>query len=77
MELEKVRAGALKRMAGARRFDDNAMRAGTNGAGSPGWRQEAIMSCGRKHWSHRWFGTKVFVILSAAAVAGYVTAKLL
>ena len=39
------------------------------------------MSCGRNHSqsgvglrSHRWFGAKVFVILAAAAVAGYLTA---
>jgi hypothetical protein len=62
-------------MAGARRFDDKAMRAGTKAAGNPGWPQEAIMSCGRKHWSRRWFATKVFIILTATVVAAYVTAK--
>ena len=71
-------------MAGARRFDDNAMRAGTKAAGSPGGPQEAIMSCGRKHSqggpglrSHRWFGAKLFVLIVATIVAAYVTAKLL
>ncbi|MCY4452162.1 MAG: hypothetical protein OXC01_09450 [Immundisolibacterales bacterium] len=71
-------------MAGARRFDDNAMRADTKAAGSPGWPQEAIMSCGRKHSqsgpglrSHGWFGAKVFVLIVATIVAAYVTAKLL
>ena len=71
-------------MAGARRFDDNAMRAGTKPAGGPGWRQEAIMSDGRKHprcgpglASHRWFGAKLFVLIVATIVAAYVTAKLL
>jgi hypothetical protein len=71
-------------MAGARRFDDKAMRAGTKAAGNPGWPQEAIMSCGREHsrcgpalLSHRWFGARVFVILAATIVAAYVTAKLL
>ena len=73
-----------KRMAGARRFDDNAMRAGTKAAGSPGGPQEAIMSCGRKHsqgglglGSHGWFGARLFVILAATVVAAYVTARLL
>ena len=71
-------------MAGARRFDDNAMRAGTKAAGGPGWRQEAIMSdrcrhpqCGPGLASHRWFGAKLFVLLAAPIVAAYVTAKLL
>ena len=71
-------------MAGARRFDDNTMRAGTKAAGSPGWLQEAIMSDGREHprcgpglASHRWFAAKVFVILAATIVAAYVTARLL
>ena len=36
--------GAAKRMAGARRFDDNTMRAGAKADGSPGWLEEAIMS---------------------------------
>ena len=71
-------------MAGPGRFDDNAMRAGTKAAGSPGWPQEAIMSCGRRHAhggpglrSHRWFGAKLFVLIVATVVAAYVTAKLL
>ena len=71
-------------MAGSRRFDDNAMRADTKVAGSPGWPQKAIMSCGRKHSqsglglrSHGWFGAKVFVLIVATIVAAYVTAKLL
>ena len=67
-----------------RRFDDNAMRAGTKAAGSSGWPQEAIMSCGRNQsqsgpglTSHRWFGAKLFVLIVATIVAAYVTAKLL
>ena len=64
-------------MAGPGRFDDKAMRAGTKAAGSPGWPQEATMSCGRKHWSRQWFATKVFIILTATVVAAYVTASLL
>ena len=71
-------------MAGSRRFDDNAMHAGAKAPGSPGWPQEASMSCGREHsrcgpglTSHRWFGAKVFVILAATIVAAYVTARLL
>ena len=70
-------------MAGARRFGDNAMRAGTKAAGGPGGPQEAIMSCGREHsrcgpglTNHRWFGAKVFVILAVTIVAAYMTAKL-
>ena len=71
-------------MAGARRFDNNAMRAGTMPAGGPGWRQEAIMSdrnrhpqCGSGLRSHRWFGAKLFVLIVATIVAAYVAAKLL
>ena len=71
-------------MAGARRFDDSAMRAGTKAAGGAGWRQEAIMSdrckhprCGPGLRSHGWFGAKVFVLIVATIVAAYVTAKLL
>ena len=71
-------------MAGSRRFDDNAMRAGTMADGGADGPQEAIMSCGRNHSqgglglrSHRWFGAKVFVILAATIVAAYVTARLL
>jgi len=78
------RPGAAERIAGARRFDDNAMRAGTKAAGSAGWPREAIMSCGRKHpqsgpglRSHGWFGAKAFVLIAETAVAAYVTAMLL
>ena len=63
-------------MAGARRFDDNTMRAGTKAGGSPDWPQEAIMSDGRGHpqcgpgfGSHRWFAAKVFVAVVATIVA--------
>ena len=83
-ETEKLEVEAAKRMAGARQFDDNAMRAGTEAAGAPDSPQEAIMSCGRNHSqsgvglrSHGWFGAKVFVLIVATMVAGYVTAKLL
>ena len=72
------------RMAGAQRFDDNTMRAGTKATGDPGWPQEAIMSCGRKHsqgdpglGSHGWFGAKLFVLIVATIAASYVSAKLL
>ena len=71
-------------MAGARRFDDNTLRAGTKAAGGPDCPQEAIMSDRREHprcgpglRSHRWFGAKVFVAIVATIVAAYVTAKLL
>jgi len=71
-------------MAGARRFVDNAMRAGAKAAGGLDSPQEAIMSCGRHHSqggvglrSHGWFGAKVFVLIVATIAAAYVTAKLL
>ena len=71
-------------MAGVRQFDDNAIRTRAKAGGGPGWPQEAIISCGRKHSQYGpglrsagWFGAKVFVILAATIVAAYVTAKLL
>ena len=80
----QFRPGAAKRMAGARRFDDNTILAGTKPAGGPGWLREAIMSDGREHPQsgpsedrHRWFAAKLFFAIVVTIVAAYLTAKLL